>query len=152
MPFVKSAGAVVFYKEKNGEIKFLLLKHREDYWNFPKGLVEKGETEIATARREIAEETGLKKIKIIPGFKGWYKYFFRAPKDYRKIEQRGKTFMKIVIFYLVQSLNRDVKISFEHQDYGWFVLEEALAKLTKYKNSQEVLKKANDFLSANDRI
>ena len=135
MPFEKSAGAVIFYKEKDGEIKYLLLKHSDDYWNFPKGLIEKGETETAAARREIKEETGLKKIKIIYGFKTWYKYFYRAPKDYHKIENRGKTFMKIVIFYLVQSLNKDVKISFEHQDYGWFAFEEALAKLTKYKPS-----------------
>jgi 8-oxo-dGTP pyrophosphatase MutT (NUDIX family) len=36
MPFEKSAGAIIFYRGKNGIIKYLLLKHRAGHWNFPK--------------------------------------------------------------------------------------------------------------------
>ena len=44
----KAAGAVVFYKNPNGKIEYLLLKHSARYWNFPKGGVEAGEREIDT--------------------------------------------------------------------------------------------------------
>ena len=146
MPFEKSAGAIIFYREKDGEIRYLLLKHSDDYWNFPKGRVEKNETEIATVKREIKEEAGIKKIKIITGFKAWYKYFYQAPKDPEDIKKRGKAIFKIVIFYMAQTNDKKVKVSFEHQGHEWLPFEFALTKL-KYKNSQEILKKADDFLS-----
>jgi len=151
MPFEKSAGAIIFYKGKDGIIKYLLLQHENDYWNFPKGRVESGETEIATVRREIKEEAGITKIKIILDFKNWYKYFYRAPKDSPEIKKRGKAIFKIVIFYLAQALNKKVKISREHENYGWLPYEEALKKL-KYKNSREILKKVHEFLQKNDRF
>ena len=151
MPFTKSAGAVIFYR--SGEkIEYLLLKHNDTYWNFPKGTLEKGEMEIETTKREIKEETGLINIKIIPGFKTWEKYFYRAPKDYRKIELRGKVFFKVVNFYLAESKTKDVKISFEHQGYEWLEFKEAMERLKKYKSSQKILKKANEFFNESIKL
>ena len=55
----KSCGAVVF-RNKNNNIQVLLIRHLNGgHWAFPKGHVEKGETEEQTALREILEETGL---------------------------------------------------------------------------------------------
>ncbi|MBR5873139.1 MAG: NUDIX domain-containing protein [Oscillospiraceae bacterium] len=55
----KSCGAVVFRNKKNN-IQVLLIRHLNGgHWAFPKGHVEKGETEEQTALREILEETGL---------------------------------------------------------------------------------------------
>jgi 8-oxo-dGTP pyrophosphatase MutT (NUDIX family) len=55
----KSCGAVVF-RNKNDNIQVLLIRHLNGgHWAFPKGHVEKGETEEQTALREILEETGL---------------------------------------------------------------------------------------------
>ena len=52
-----SAGAVIF--RRDNEIKYLILhyKFKGDYWDFPRGNIEKGETEEQTAVREIKEET-----------------------------------------------------------------------------------------------
>lgn len=144
--FEKSAGAIVFYREKDGEIKYLLLQHNKNYWNFPKGAIEKGESEISAAERETEEETGLKDTVIIPGFKVWEKYFYRAPKDYHKIEQRNKATFKIVVFYLAETQNKDVKISSEHQSYEWLNFEGATERFKKYKSSQKILKKAKDYI------
>ena len=65
MPREKSAGAIIFRTE-NG-IKYYLLLHyapsepgKRGQWGFAKGHVEEGETEEETARREVAEETGIK--------------------------------------------------------------------------------------------
>ena len=63
----KSCGAVI-YRENDG-MEILLLKHKNGgHWAFPKGHVEKKETEEETALREIREETGLK-VKLDTGFR-----------------------------------------------------------------------------------
>jgi len=36
-------------------------------WDFPKGLVEEGETPLAAARREVAEETGITELRVAQG-------------------------------------------------------------------------------------
>jgi len=141
MPIEKSAGAVIFRKKRDS-IYYLLLhypssaKAARDYWDFPKGHVEKGEDEIETVKREVEEETGLKDIEFIKGFKEWIKYFFKFG---------GKNILKFVTFYLVETKTKEIKISFEHLGFEWLPFEEALEQLT-FKNAKEILKKANNFL------
>ena len=55
-----SCGAIVFRKI-NGEYRYLIIKnHRSVHWSFPKGHVERGESDEVTARREVLEEAGIK--------------------------------------------------------------------------------------------
>ena len=73
-----SCGAVVFHKFED-EYKFLLINFLHgnlNFWGFPKGHMEKDETEIQTAKREIREETGLD-VEIIPGFKTSNEYTYQ---------------------------------------------------------------------------
>jgi bis(5'-nucleosidyl)-tetraphosphatase len=142
MPVEKSAGAVIFRRENN-KIYYLLLhypgvSHRadKDYWDFPKGHIEKGEKIEETVKREVFEETGLKDIKILPGFKETIKYFFRF---------RGKNILKFVTFFLVETMTKEIKISFEHIGYKWLSFEEAIDRLS-FNNSREILKKADNFI------
>lgn len=140
MPIEKSAGAIIFKKEKN-KIFYLLLHYpgtsQRDYWDFPKGHIEKGEKEIETVKREVKEETGLKDIKFIKNFRETIKYFFKFKK---------KNILKFVTFYLGESKTKNVKISKEHIGYKWLPYEEAI-KLLTFKNAKEILKKANNLLS-----
>ena len=142
MPIEKSAGAVIFRKEGN-KIYYLLLhypsnaKAPREYWDFPKGHIEKGENLEETAKREVEEETGLKDIKLIEGFKEWIKYFFKF---------KEKNIFKIVTFFLAETKTKTVKVSFEHIGFKWLPYEEAIEKLT-FKNAKEILKKANEFIS-----
>jgi 8-oxo-dGTP pyrophosphatase MutT (NUDIX family) len=142
MPIEKSAGAVVFRREKS-KIFYLLLHYpstkrgaKSDYWDFPKGHIEKGEKEIETVKREVKEETGLEDLEFIEGFKEWIKYFVR---------HKGKTIFKIVTFYLAETKTKKVKVSFEHIGYEWLPYEEALERLT-FQNAKEILKRAHNFL------
>ena len=52
-----AAGAVVFRRTDRG-VRLLVLRAYKN-WDFPKGMVEPGESELDAARRECAEETGL---------------------------------------------------------------------------------------------
>jgi 8-oxo-dGTP pyrophosphatase MutT (NUDIX family) len=142
MPVEKSAGAIIFRRENN-KIYYLLLhypgtSHRaeKDYWDFPKGHIERGEEIEETVKREIFEETGLKDIKILPGFKETIKYFFKF---------QGKNILKFVTFFLAETKEKNVQISFEHIGYEWLPFEEAMERLT-FQNAKEILKKANSFI------
>jgi bis(5'-nucleosidyl)-tetraphosphatase len=146
MRFEKSAGAIVFYRHPEGKIEYLLLLHGGDYWNFPKGHIDKNESEIETARREIEEETGLKEIEIIPDFKDREIYFFRAPEKDYVVERRNKLTLKTAVFFLAESKTKDVKISFEHKAYEWLEFEKAVQRLTKYKKIKKMIEKADKFL------
>ena len=52
-----AAGVVVFRRTEEG-VRLLVLRAYRN-WDFPKGMVEPGESELDAARRECAEETGL---------------------------------------------------------------------------------------------
>ena len=68
MGYEKSCGAVVF-RRYHGNTELLLIKHTAGgHWSFPKGHVEKGETEEETAVREVYEETHIQ-IDLCPGFR-----------------------------------------------------------------------------------
>ncbi len=91
MPKEKSAGAIIFRKDNN--IPYYLLLHYESgHWGFPKGHIEENENEEGAARREIEEETGIKNIKIIDGFKEYEKYFFRQSYNYKRRRERKTCF------------------------------------------------------------
>jgi len=69
----KSCGALV-YRKQGEDIQMLVLRHKMGgHWSFPKGHVEKGETETQTALREVLEETGLS-IQLMDGFREMVSY------------------------------------------------------------------------------
>ncbi|MEK7540741.1 MAG: NUDIX domain-containing protein [Patescibacteria group bacterium] len=150
MPKEKSAGVIIFRKEDN-QIYYLLLYYKTEskrggHWGFSKGHIEKGETEIQTAKRELAEETGIKDIKIISGFNGLEKYFFRRNYGLKgEARKKAPWVFKSVVFYLAETETKEVKISEEHSDFIWLSYQEAFKKLT-FKNAKNILKKANDFV------
>jgi len=147
MPVEKSAGGVVFYLRPDKTIEYLFLKHQAGHWSFPKGLIEKGETEEETAKREIKEETGLDKLSLIPNFRELDKFFFRVKYDYQLSRgwKKGDWVFKAVIYLLFRSRTKKVRISFEHSDYCWLRYEEAVKKIT-FVSARKVLEKANEFI------
>jgi len=131
----RSAGAVVYRETEKGRL-YLLLQNA-GRWDFPKGGVEKGESELQTVRREVEEETGMGKIEIVPGFRKVIEYFYR---------REGKNIHKQVVYVLAKTDDEAVKISFEHQGFGWFPYREALEKAS-YDNSKLTLAEAEKFVN-----
>lgn len=130
----KSAGAVLFIKGK--EIKYLLLHYEAKHWDFPKGHIEKNETDEQTVKREVAEETGIRGIKLIKGFNERVQYYYKL---------KCETINKTVNFYIARANTEKVTISFEHIGFAWLTYKKAMEKLT-YNNAKEILEKANNFL------
>lgn len=138
MQHIISAGIIVFRKTKDG-VKFLILYHGRNYWNFPKGKIESEEKSWQAALREVREETGLKanELKFVGGFKAHERFVYQRGKD--------KVF-KLVILYLAETRQPRITVSHEHEGYGWFTFAEAKRELSKYKDSLKILEQANDFL------
>ncbi len=132
-----SAGAVLYILGENFEINYLILNYNYGHWDFPKGNIESGETEIETIKREVMEETGIVDIKLIEGFRQQISYKYR-----KKLKLVNKT----VIYYLAETKSINVVLSFEHVNFAWLNFNDALNKLS-FDNSKKVLKNAKDFLA-----
>jgi len=145
LAFEKSVGAVVFRIE-NGKVLFLLLYN--NYWGFPKGHPEAGENEEETLRRETLEETGIRDLAVIPGFKKSNYYFYvakGAERERRMKAGRGIWIFKRAVFYVASAKNGKVVISDEHDDYKWVGFEDAI-RMMRHENAKELFRKAHDFI------
>lgn len=141
----KSAGAII-YRIKDNIPYYLLLHYPSGHWEFAKGHIEAGENAEQAAIREIEEETGIKDLKIISGFKEYIKYFFRKSYGLKgEAKKKAPWVFKLVVFYLATTKTENVKISEEHKGFLWLPYEQASKRLT-YKNAKIILKKANDFI------
>lgn len=131
--YESSCGAVVF-KDLGNVRKFLLIKNkRSAHWGFPKGHIERGETQQQTAKREVLEETGLH-INIIDGYSSTSEY---------KIA--GKVEKRVTIFIAATTDSTTIIQPEEIEDYIWLDYDNALKQL-KFENDRSILISANDFL------
>ena len=131
-----SAGIIIYRRTQDGP-KFLLLYHGGRYWNFPKGKIDNSagrETTFRAASREVREETGIlpRDLLLNNRFKSYDKYVFT---------QKGKKIFKTVVYYLAETVKRDVKISDEHSGFGWFLYKDA-SRMLLYGNLKNNIKKA----------
>ena len=130
----RSAGVVLFQNTRPR--KYLLLDYGR-HWDYPKGHLKKGETDLEAAERELHEETGLEATRILPDFGQTMRYFFRNGK---------KLVDKTVIFFLAESAGeKKVRLSDEHVGFAWLDYETALERLT-YPNAKEILRLAEAHL------
>ena len=135
----KSCGVIVFRKNQ-GNRDFLLLHYPGGHWDFPKGHVEKVDSsEQATALRELAEETGIKVVTFVEGYREPMYYEFN-----RGVRERVK---KVVVYFLAETAEMEVSISFEHKNFEWLPYDAALERLT-YENARDLLRKALKHLNS----
>ncbi len=116
------------YRKHKGELEVLLIQHKNGgHWAFPKGHVEKKETESETALREIREETGLK-VKLDTDFRASVTY---SPKP---------DVMKDVIYFAAKAESDKPKAQPEEVlEIRWEQPDHAL-ELVTYGNDKEILR------------
>ena len=150
MPREKSAGAII-YRMKDNITHYLLLHYHGGHWEFARGHLDKGEDEMQTVLREVEEETGIKDLAIVPGFKGYSRFFFRRVWNLKPKEKESAPWVfKLVILYLAETKTEEVKISKEHQGFAWLPYEEAIKKLPK--DAKRVFKQAHEYLVSKESV
>lgn len=136
MKFEKSCGAIVF-RQEDDIAEYLLVFNKKGtmsgHWGFPKGHVERDESEKETAIREIREETGLS-VEFVDGFRKVIQY---APRPGVK---------KDVVYFLAAAKSDEVRIQLsEIADYKWVSYEAAMTLLPQ-NNNRDVMMAAHEFL------
>lgn len=136
-----SAGVIVFHRVGR-RCRFLLLLSRltkRPLWEFPKGGIDKGETALDAALRELEEETGLspEDVTLVPGFEHTERYRFTLSQgDERTIVQ------KQVTYFLAEARRRRVRLSAkEAHKHAWLDLEDAM-KRVRYPARRRILQAA----------
>lgn len=127
----------MIFNDSIGDRYYLLLLYSAGHWDFPKGGIEEGETEVEAVVREVYEETGIREIELIDGFRQTIQYSYKS--------QQGEV-RKSVVFYLAKTGTFDVRLSHEHKGYAWLKYEDAMDQLT-YNTAKSVLRVANVFLN-----
>jgi 8-oxo-dGTP diphosphatase len=113
----------------------VLLVHRPAYddWSFPKGKLDRGETEEECARREVEEETGLRCT-------------LGRELD-STIYRDGKGRRKRVRYWLMEVETGELRFDNETDDARWLTFDEA-AGLLSYPRDIGVLEQAGEALAA----
>lgn len=140
----KSAGAVIYCI--TDEPLFLLLQNtlKTTYWEFPKGKIEENEEIEETVKREVEEETRLKNLEILPGFRHTLKWFFKF---------KGELISKEAIYLLIRIPREDkdkVGINHEHEKFEWMSYEKARNEI-KIKSNRDLLEKAHKFILEHEK-
>jgi ADP-ribose pyrophosphatase YjhB (NUDIX family) len=133
---IEAAGGLVF----NTENKVLAIL-RDGIWDLPKGKVEKGESYEDAALREVEEECGLKKIKLIKFLTKTYHTYF-DPRKNRRV-------LKISHWYEMKSKSDKLIPQAEEgiDQAVWIELNELKAKKPIYNNILLILDKWPNYES-----
>ena len=128
-----SAGAVVF--NKKNEV-LLIFKYWTKNWEFPQGAIEKGESPIAAAHREVSEETGLVRMKFEVGFQ---------TRIYYQFVREGYFIKKNVLLFLARAEGKVKLSSDEHLEYTWVPIKRAY-RYFRHENHKRVLREVEKWL------
>ncbi len=136
----KSCGAVVFTRD-GGRIKYVIVETKNGCFGFPKGHVEKGESEIETAVREILEETGLC-VDLKDGFREESFYTFTWG---------GEEISKHVVYFLAEFSRQSVKVQESELNSVRLMTYEDAIKTLQFADIKGILAQANEFIMRQER-
>jgi len=126
-----SAGGVVV---RNGQVIVIVPKRRgaqgDTVMGLPKGHLDRGETEVEAAVREVREETGVVAAPVEKLGEISYTY-----------EHRGQPIDKRVAFYLLEYQAGELDHDHEIEQVEWMPLEQAARSLT-YEGEREMVQRA----------
>jgi len=139
----RSAGFVCFRRQADppGAAEYLLLDYGR-HWEYAKGHVNPGESDLDAAVRELREETGIRDVRVVEGFRHELVYFFR--------DRHKGLIRKTVVFFLAETsvTDADVLLSDEHVAFAFLPFEDAVRRVT-FAGARQVLRAAHERLTAN---
>lgn len=136
---VLAAGVVIIHRGAEGDRILLLRSRMRGDWGYPKGHSDPGEDAYATARRELAEETGILQFELDPGFRFVSTYVLPSGRN------RGR--QKKVTYFLARVETDSLVLSDEHDAYFWATAADAEKKLP-FGDLRRIARDAFGYLAA----
>ncbi len=135
-PMIESFG-IVPLKKIDGQWNIFLILHKEGHhWGFPKGRKNEGEEDLAAAKRELLEETGLHIVKLLSPEPLVENYQFRHQ---RKLQNKR-------VCYFVAEVTGDVRLQPEEiRDGKWFPVDKA-REILSFAEARAICDGATKFL------
>tara|TARA_B100000003_G_scaffold45120_1_gene38885 strand:+ start:313 stop:816 length:504 start_codon:yes stop_codon:yes gene_type:complete len=148
LPLRTGVGIVVLNK-KNKVFVAKRIDNPKNFWQMPQGGVDKGESFLNAAYRELEEETGMKNLEFIKEIEGTMTY--ELPEHLLGIIWKGKYKGQKQKWFLMRYLGNDNDINIntnnpEFLEWKWIDLNEITEvvvdfKLHVYKELKEKIKK-----------
>ena len=138
MAQVTASGAALF-RRIHGALHFLAVEaqSRRGYWGLVKGKVEAGESVPQAARREIAEEIGLRGLRFLPGFREEVRYPLPSGDE------------KLVIYFLAEAGEGEIRLQADElADHRWLPFPRVCTLFT-FPEACRVVERAVRYLAAN---
>jgi 8-oxo-dGTP pyrophosphatase MutT (NUDIX family) len=138
-----SAGGVIYRRQRERPEVCLIATQGGKAWQLPKGLIERGEPPEETARREVAEETGLRGdlLQRLDRIEYWYVW------DHGGERTRVHKFVYFFLFRYTGGSTEDHDE--EVDDARWFPLAEAQERLS-FEGERRVLDLAAEAIPEMD--
>jgi 8-oxo-dGTP pyrophosphatase MutT (NUDIX family) len=138
----------IIFRKNKGKYEFLLLKRIPDkrgFWQPPSGGIEGDESILDACYREILEETGITKDRIIRVIENVHS--FVMDRHYITGEKIVPTTEFACAFEVDDKakVRLDNNVSLEHEDYCWVSYDEAL-KMLKWQNNKDAFMKLKKIL------
>lgn len=137
-PLKQPVSVLVILHDGNGHVLLIERADRADFWQSVTGSIESGETLADTARREVAEETG---IRLSDGqLHDWQQsQQYEIYLHWRHRYPPGVTHNTEHVFSARISRDTPIKLSAEHTRYQWLPAAEAAGLVFSPSNQQAIL-------------
>ncbi len=134
MKIAHSAGGVVL--NRKGQI--LIVNQRGRSWSLPKGHIEKGETVLGAARREIYEETGLRRLRFVKLLGSYHRTRLGSARGETggPLADSGTGLKKLTFFLFETDAERVKPVDPDNPEARWVAPDQAVLLLTHPKDQE----------------